>query len=107
MVTAIDNDRHIISIEDTVTTIQFNVTEAIPEVIANNILWVFSTKFSENPYNIDNIDITNNITYKYSDDKRTIMISDTHLTDDEGRYYMIAINPAGSHYDYTDVIVHG
>ncbi len=105
--TPTDNDSYIISIENMTTIIQFIISEAIPMVTVNDIHWIFSPSFSGDPYDNNNTDITNNNNYTYSTDKRTLTITSTHLNDDEGRYYMIAVNPAGIHYNYTDVIVHG
>lgn len=107
--TPLDNDRHIVGFEENTTSISFDITEADPKVTTSNIQWIFSSTFSNDPYN--GIDITNqpglgNSIFTFSTDKLTLTISNVNQTV-EGRYYLIANNPAGVDYNYTDLIVHG
>ena len=107
MIVAVDGDHHIISIENTPTTIQFLINEAAPDVIANDIHWIYSEAFTISPYEEGNIDITDSDTiYSYSADNRQLHISAINESN-EGRYFIIASNPAGVEYSYIDIIVHG
>ena len=88
--------------------IQFNIRNAAPDVSPDEIQWIFSEYFKEYPYESPNVPI-NNITsprYNYSSDYRQLTISNVNQTD-EGRYFLVASNPAGVRYNHTDIIVHG
>ncbi len=107
MIVPVDGDHHIISIENSPTTIQFLINEAAPDVIANDIHWIYSEAFTVGPYDDGNIDITHSDTiYSYSANNRQLTISAIN-EDNEGRYFIIASNPAGVEYSHIDIIVHG
>ena len=44
--------------------------------------------------------------YSYSNNGLSLTISGLNQTD-EGRYFLIAVNPAGEHYGHIDIIIHG
>ena len=106
-----EGDRHIISIEDTETIIRFDIINAAPDVTPQDIQWTFSSKFTKDPFN-ETQDISGLQTrvgdskYTYSMNNRSLTINGINQTD-EGRYFLIATNPAGVHYNHIDIIVHG
>ena len=97
--------------------LSFVITRATPPVETDDIMWFYSRNFSSTPYTAE--DITNlanrNIgsTYMYSDDQLSLTISNIvqALTidrpTDEGRYFLVAVNPAGVAFNYIDVVVNG
>ena len=104
-----DEDQHIISNEQSNSIISFRIDRAAPPVDTANIQWKFSSSFTNDLYNT--VDITNlvggtNSVYTYTVDKLTLNISNISQSD-EGRYFLIASNPAGIDYSYIDIIVHG
>ena len=112
VVVSLDGDRHVVAIEDRSTLISFRIDDAAPPVSLDDIYWRFSPTFSNDPYSSDTVDITGlgtrlgNSVYSFSNDKRSLTVSQLNQTD-EGRYFLIAVNPAGEHYSHIDVIIHG
>ena len=88
--------------------IQFNIRNAAPDVSPDEIQWIFSECFTDHPYDSPNIPINDSTSsrYAYSSDYRQLTISNVNQTD-EGRYFLVASNPAGVHYNHIDIIVHG
>lgn len=110
-ITAVDGDRHIISVEATSTDLHFIIDDAIPDVSPDGISWYFSTSFTElSPDDASDItDITGDKApsrYTYSADARSLTISNMNQTD-EGRFYIVASNPAGIDFNHIDIIVYG
>lgn len=111
LVIAVDGDRHIISVEATSTDLHFIINNAIPDVIPDGIKWYFTTSFTDlSPFDAPSItDITGDKApahYSYSSDARSLTISNINQTD-EGRYYIVVMNPAGISYNHIDIIVYG
>ncbi|XP_011404665.2 PREDICTED: receptor-type tyrosine-protein phosphatase delta-like isoform X2 [Amphimedon queenslandica] len=112
VVVPLDGDSHRVAIEDRTTLLSFRIDDAAPPVSPSNTYWRFSPLFSNDPYASDTEDITGLSTrrgdsaYSYSNGRLNLTISGLNQTD-EGRYFLIAINPAGEHYGHIDIIIHG
>lgn len=102
----------LVAVESMSQLISFRIDDAAPPVSLGDIYWRFSPTFSNDPYSSDTVDITGLVTrlgnsvYTFSNDKRSLTVSQLNQTD-EGRYFLIAVNPAGEHYSHIDVIIHG
>ena len=112
VVVPLDGDRHIVAIEDRTAILAFRIDDAAPPVLPAETYWRFSPSFSNDPYASDTQSITGLSTrtgdslYSYSNDRLSLSISGLNQTD-EGRYFLIAVNPAGEHYGHIDIIIHG
>ena len=107
-----DQDQFIVGIEDLQITLQFTVANALPPVVPDDIQWIFSMLFTNDPFDGGNINITNlsgssgGSTYLFSDDRLVLNISNISQVD-EGRYFVIATNLVGTNFSHIDIIVHG
>ena len=103
--------------EGDVLTLSFVITRATPPVETDDIMWFYSRNFSSTPYTAEDItNLANRIngsTYMYSDDRLSLTISNIvqarriDQPTDEGRYFLVAVNPAGVAFNYIDVVVNG
>ena len=112
-VVALDGDRETVGIEEMMAAIHFRIDDAAPPVNTTSIRWFFSSDLTtEVPDGPGVIDITmesilaNGSMLSYSTDRRSLTISNISQSD-EGRYFFMATNPAGSRSMHTDLIVHG
>ena len=99
-------------------TLSFNITRAIPDVMVQDIQWIYSPDFSETPFE-QNMDITNLINrtqksnYTFTSDLLSLTIRNIAQArrageeTDRGRYFLVATNPAGSGFSYIDLLVAG
>jgi hypothetical protein len=106
--------------EDGMVNLTFNITRAIPPVMIQNIQWIYSPDFSERPFERSgDMDITNltnrteKSTYTFTPDLLSLTIGNiaqARTADeqtDNGRYFLVATNPAGSRFSYIDLLVAG
>ena len=110
---ALDGDRETVGIEEMTAAIHFRIDNAAPPVNIADIRWFFSSDLStETPYEAGMMDITMVTTLptgsllSYAEDRTSLTISNISQSD-EGRYFFMATNPAGSSFSHTDIIVHG
>ena len=107
-----DQDQFTVGIEDLHITLQFTIADASPPVVPDDIQWIFSMLFTNDPFDGGNTDITSlsgssgGSTYLFSDDRLVLNMSNISQVD-EGRYFFIATNPAGVNFNHIDIIVHG
>ena len=101
-----------------VATLSFTIKDATPPVMIEDIRWVYSPSFSPTPFNDTNQDITNlsthatGSTFDFSNNQLSLTISnivqDLQAGDnitDSGRYFLVATNPAGVAFSYTDLLI--
>ena len=102
-------------------TISFLVEQAIPSVNPWNLQWLYSSFFnSTQPFGEDITNATNRtVTSSFSfsafinSSSISLTISNVLLNSptggpiDEGRYYLVATNPAGVSFDFVDLLVVG
>jgi hypothetical protein len=102
-------------------TLSFVITRATPNVSTDNIQWIYSPDFSETPFDQrpGDIDITNDImriqqsTYTFTPNLLSLTIGNIAQArmvgepTDNGRYFLVATNPAGSGFSYIDLRVAG
>ena len=99
--------------------LSFTVKDATPPVMTEGIRWIYSPSFSLTPFEDTNQDITNLSThtlgpaYAFSNDQLNLTINNitqalqANDSTDAGRYFLVAINPAGVVFSYIDLIVFG
>ena len=85
------------------TTLKFNITEASPDVISEDIDWTFT---GERFYGREDIISDNDTRYSFSADRRSLTIFNL-TTNDAGEYRLTAKNAAGSNYDALRLDVQG
>ena len=98
-------------------TLSFRITRATPDVMVQDIRWIYSPDFSETPFEqMDITNFTNRIeksTYTFTSDLLSLTIDNIAqaLTvgdpTDRGRYFLVATNPAGSEFSHIDLLVAG
>ena len=105
--------------ENGMVTLTFNITRAIPSVMVGDIQWIYSPDFSEGPFEIGNMDITNlprridMSTYAFTPNLLSLTIGNIAQArtvgepTDRGRYFLVATNPAGPGSSYIDLLVAG
>ena len=99
--------------------LSFIVKDATPPVMTEGIRWIYSPSFSLTPFEDTNQDITNLSThtlgpaYAFSNDQLNLTINNITQalqasdSTDAGRYFLVAVNPAGVVFSYIDLIVSG
>ena len=99
--------------------LSFVLSGATPVVNVQSITWFYSSNFVSNPFNrnVENITNVPNRTrvsnYMFTIDRLNLTIRNFVQTlrgcddTDVGRYFLVAINPAGVAFSYIDLIVNG
>ena len=118
-VTRADNQTNIVASRGDTLTLTFVISRADPSVLTDGILWFYSRDFSMTPFR-DTVEITGlmrpvsgNSTYSFDPDSLSLTISDIQQTlavgedTDGGRYFLVAVNPAGIYYSFYDLIING
>ena len=106
------NDRHIVKVEGSNVTLSFDIENAVPSVELNNTQWYYSNTFASSldDNSIEHItDLETRLgysSYSYTLDRLQLTISNLSHSD-EGRYFIEVSNPAGTSYNYMDLIIHG
>ena len=103
--------------ENGMITLSFEILRAIPSVLVEDIRWVYSRNFSETPYGqMDITNLTNRTeksTFTFSSDLLSLTVSNIAQArrageqTDSGRYFLVAMNPAGRGVSYIDLLVAG
>ena len=116
-VVALDDDREIIANESESAMLSFRIDRAAPPVLIENIRWIYSAEFSVAPDG--GMDITNRTnrtsvsTLSFSANLLNLTISNiaqARVSEDEtdrGRYFLVALHPAGNRFEYIDLNVFG
>ena len=112
-----DGSFQVIANEGDAVSLTFMISRATPPVQTNNIMWFYSPDFSQTPYNgmtQDIIDMSNRISgssFTFSNDRLSLAISNIVQArrvgedTDEGRYFLVATNPAGGGFSYIDLVL--
>ena len=100
-------------------TLSFVISRATPAVETPNIMWFYSPNFVSDPISEMVVDITNEpnrmigSSFAFTGDLLSLTVSNIvqalRVGDDtdEGRYFLVATNPAGTNFSYIDIIVNG
>ena len=119
MVVAVN--RSLVVIEKQNVTISFLVEQAIPPVQPWNLQWLYSSFFNSTSPNGDSITnvtnrtLTSSFSFSAFVNSTSISLTITNVQlggatggpTDDGRYFLVATNPAGSSFDYVDLVVEG
>ena len=112
-----DGSFQVIANEGDAVSLTFMISRATPPVQTNNIMWFYSPDFSQTPCNgmtQDIIDMSNRISgssFTFSNDRFSLAISNIVQArrvgedTDEGRYFLVATNPAGGGFSYIDLVL--
>ena len=122
LVVAIDDDQTISANETNTEALSFRVDNARPAVLEHDLTWYFSREFSGSPFGSDAVEITGQVqnapgsTLTFSgfvNNQVSLTIANIVQGRDEveptdaGRYFLVAVNPAGLNFSYVDLIVLG
>ena len=114
--------RQVIGNETDSATLSFRIDNAAPPVLLQSLRWFYVANFGNDPYTGEEItNLTNRTTEStlmFSDftDMRYISLTVSNIVQqragiggetDEGRYFLVATNPAGVRFSYTDLLVYG
>ena len=117
-----EDDQVISTIEGYTETLTFFIEDAHPPVIEQNIAWYFSRLYSDSPFAEDAVDITGQTGIApqsmliFSDFvNNEVNVTLTNIVQgrsegeptDAGRYFLVAVNPAGLNFAYIDLVVLG
>ena len=108
--------------ESNTETLNFRVDNARPDVVIGDLIWYFSRGFADSPFGSDAVDITgqptnapeSTLTFS-SFMNNEISLTITNIVQgrsegeptDAGRYFLVAVNPAGLNFNYIDLVVLG
>ena len=114
--------QEVIGNESDSATLSFRIDEAAPPVLLQGLRWFYVADFGNNPFAGQEItDLTNRttvstLTISDFDGMRYINLTVSNITQqrrgiggetDEGRYFLVATNPAGVQFSYIDLLVFG
>ena len=114
--------QEVIGNESDSATLSFLIDEAAPPVLLQGLQWFYVADFGNNPFAGQDITILMNRTAESAlvssdfDGMRYIDLTVSNITQhrrgiggetDEGRYFLVATNPAGIHFSYIDLLVFG
>ena len=114
--------QRVIGNESDSATLSFRIDEAAPPVLLQGLQWFYVADFGNNPFAGQEItDLTNRtavstLTFSDFDGMRYINLSVSNITQqrrgiggetDEGRYFLVATNPAGVQFSHIDLLVFG
>ena len=113
----------LVAVEGGDVTISFQVFDAIPPVLPWDLQWLYFSSFPPTPYggggeditNVSNRTLTSSFSFSAFVNSTSISLTISNVLlqgslgglTDEGRYFLVATNPAGSSFDYADVTVQG
>ena len=114
-------NRSFVAVERQTVTISFLVEQAIPPVQPWNLQWLYSSFLNSTSPNGDNITnvtnrtLTSSFSFSAFVNSTSISLTITNVQlagptggpTDDGRYFLVATNPAGSSSDYVDLVVEG
>ena len=117
--------REVIGNETGSVTFSFRIDGAAPPVLLEGLRWFYTPDLSINdPFHFAGQEITNlmnrttesRLTFSDFTDMRYINLTVSNIVQqrsgiggetDEGRYFLVATNPAGVNFDYIDLLVYG
>ena len=103
-------------------TLSFRIDGAAPPVLLQNLRWFYAANFSSDPSvrqeitNLTNRTTVSRLTFSEFTNMRYINLTVSNITQrrsgigggtDEGRYFLVATNPAGVAFSYIDLLVFG
>ena len=103
-------------------TLSFRINNAAPPVLLQRLRWFYVANFGNDPYageeitNLTNRTIESTLTFSEFTNMRYISLTVTDIVQqqvgigggtDEGRYFLVATNPAGVTFSYIDLLVYG
>ena len=104
-------------------TLSFRIDSAAPPVLLQDLLWFYVANFrTDDPYageeitNLMNRTTESMLTFSNFTDMRYISLTVSNIVQqregiggetDEGRYFLVATNPAGITFSYIDLLVYG
>ena len=103
-------------------TLSFRIDEAAPPVLLQGLQWFYVADFGNNPFagqeitNLTNRTAVSTLTFSDFTGMRYIGLTVSNITQqrggigvgtDEGRYFLVATNPAGVQLSYIDLLVFG
>ena len=112
----------IFTLENGTETLTFQVINARPPVVEQDLSWYYSRMYADSPFAEDSVDITGrtNHTPQSTITFSQLLNNEANLTlssivqgrtdqepTDSGRYFFVAVNPAGMNFSYIDLIVFG
>jgi len=112
----------VIGNESDSATLSFRIDEAAPPVLLHDLQWFYVADFGDNPFagqeitNLANRTAVSTLTFSDFVDMRFIDLTVSNITQqrrgiggetDEGRYFLVATNPAGIQFSYIDMLVFG
>ena len=114
--------QQVIGNETDSVTLSFRIDEAAPLVILQGLQWFYVADFGDNPFagqeitNLTNRTAVSTLTFSEFDGMHFIDLTVSNITQqrrgiggetDEGRYFLVATNPAGVRFSYIDLLVSG
>ena len=103
-------------------TLSFRIDNAAPPVLLQDLRWFYVANFGNEPYageeitNLTNRTTESALTFSNFTDMHYITLTVSNIVQqrvgiggetDEGRYFLVATNPAGVNFSYTDLLVYG
>ena len=103
-------------------TLSFRIDSAAPPVLLRNLQWFHVANFGSDPYvgqeitNLTNRTIESTLTFSDYTNMRYINLTVSNIVQqregivgetDQGRYFLVAANPAGVNFNYIDLMVYG
>ena len=104
-------------------TLSFRIDNAAPPVLLQNLRWFYAANFRiDDPYageeitNLTNRTTESMLTFSNFTDMRYVSLTVSNIVQqrvgiggetDEGRYFLVATNPAGRSFNYIDLLVYG
>ena len=114
--------QRVIGNESDSATLSFRIDEAAPPVLLQDLRWFYVADFGNNPFagqditNLTSRTAVSTLTFSDFVDMRYIDLTVSNITQqrrgiagetDEGRYFLVATNPAGVRFSYIDLLVFG
>ena len=114
--------QQVIGNETDSSTLSFRIDSATPPVLLRNLRWFYVANFGSDPYvgqeitNLTNRTIESTLTFSDYTNMRYINLTVSNIVQqregivgetDQGRYFLIATNPAGVNFNYIDLMVYG
>ena len=114
--------QQVIGNESDSATLSFRIDEAAPPVLLQDLRWFYVADFGNNPFagqditNLTNRTAVSTLTFSDFVDMHYINLTVSNITQqrgriggetDEGRYFLVATNPAGVRFSYIDLLIFG
>ena len=115
-------DQEVIGNETGSVTLSFRIDSAAPPVLLQGLRWFYVANFGNDPYagqeitNLTNRTVESMLTFSNFTNMHYISLTVSNIVQqrvgiggetDEGRYFLIATNPAGVTFSYIDLLVYG